>query len=526
MAGAIRKLRLAFDTLQYLKAKQIFFQVYYRLRKFVPRRHSVASGYRVVSHHLTLRESIIASTSLKENEFTFLNLSKKFDSEIDWNYSGYGKLWTYNLNYFDFLQQSNIEEKEALRLIESYCVQASTLKDGIEPYPISLRGINWIKYFSKRGVQNPEFDRVLFEHYLLLADNLEYHLLGNHLLENGFSLLFGAYYFRNETFYKKASRILMEELNEQVLQDGAHFELSTMYHQILLFRLLDCINLVINNDWKQDQLLSVLKQKGTVMLGWLTAMTFRNGDIPMVNDAAFGIGPNTDQILAYAHRVDIVVDERKLSASGYRMIRSDRWELVVDVGNIGPDYIPGHAHSDTLSFVLNVNDQPLAVDVGTSTYEGGPVRMFERSTKGHNTVMINNCEQSEIWASFRVGRRARIFALEEKQNEISAAHDGYKSIGLVHRRIWMWEGNEIRILDNVSGSNSNVNSIAFFHFHPDIDVEFNGSVVSAGPVKMHFDGHTNIAIGTYSFPVGFNALRNASKLQISFGRELQTVIRL
>ena len=86
----------------------------------------------------------------------------------------------------------------------------------------------------------------------ILLDNLEYHLLGNHLLENGFSLLFGAYYFQDENLYKKAKEILEKELNEQILDDGAHFELSPMYHQLMLFRVLDCINLVKHNQWIVD----------------------------------------------------------------------------------------------------------------------------------------------------------------------------------------------------------------------------------------------------------------------------------
>ena len=47
--------------------------------------------------------------------------------------------------------------------------------------------------------------------------------------------------------YKKAVEILREELEEQILNDGGHFELSPMYHQIMLFRVLDCINLIENN---------------------------------------------------------------------------------------------------------------------------------------------------------------------------------------------------------------------------------------------------------------------------------------
>ena len=44
-------------------------------------------------------------------------------------------------------------------------------------------------------------------------------------MENGFSLLFGSYYFQNNKFYKK-SKTSYSQLNEQILRDGGHFELS------------------------------------------------------------------------------------------------------------------------------------------------------------------------------------------------------------------------------------------------------------------------------------------------------------
>ena len=43
--------------------------------------------------------------------FTFLNIPHDFSDKIDWNYRSYGKLWTYNLNYFDFLNQEEMSKE-------------------------------------------------------------------------------------------------------------------------------------------------------------------------------------------------------------------------------------------------------------------------------------------------------------------------------------------------------------------------------------------------------------------------------
>ena len=154
-----------------------------------------------------------------------------------------------------------------------------------------------MKFLSNNQVKDELINNTLYFHYCILFKNLEYHLLGNHLLENAFSLLFGAYYFQDEKLYNKSKDLLISELNEQVLKDGGHFELSPMYHQIILLRLLDSIQLIkLNSKWEIDDLLSFLKAKASLMISWLQNITYKNGNIPMVNDATFKIAPNSKKL--------------------------------------------------------------------------------------------------------------------------------------------------------------------------------------------------------------------------------------
>ena len=60
----------------------------------------------------------------------------------------------------------------------------------------------------------------------------------------------------------------------------------------------------------------------------------------------------------------------------------------MDIGKIGPDYQPGHAHADTFTFCLYFKNTPIVVDTGTSTYNIGKRRDKERSTMVHNTVLL------------------------------------------------------------------------------------------------------------------------------------------
>ncbi len=521
------KLILLIHTVKHLRYKQIYYQVYYKIRnKFFKRNYT-----KKLSKETQLLEwndsfSYLNSYT-KDNRFTFLNLSHQFTDKIDWNYNEYGKLWTYNLNYFDFLNQEQITTEEGLGLIKDFIKNDSYLKDGKEPYPISLRGINWIKFLSKNNIYDSDINQILYNHYQTLIHNLEYHLLGNHLLENGYSLLFGAYYFKDETLYKKAKYILTEELTEQVLNDGAHFELSPMYHQILLHRLLDCINLVKNNLWKKDTLLAFLEEKATQMLSWLQAVTYSNGNIPMVNDSTFDIAPSSNQLFEYAKKLGIKWDRVMLSDSGYRVFNVNEYELFVDVGNIGPKYQPGHAHSDTFSFELYVENNPIIVDVGISTYEKNERRLQERQTASHNTVRIGSYEQTRVWDGFRVAERAKIIDIKEDSNQVEATHNGYKKLRILHTRRFFAKTSEISIEDVIS-KKSDEQQIAFFHFHPNVkrvEISNTGVYLSNEDIHIKFNkGILKIEEEGYYYALGFNRKEKAKKIKVYFNTSLLTRI--
>lgn len=471
-----------------------------------------------------------ANRYFKDRSFEFLNIQHSFSKEIDWNYADYGKLWTYNLNYFDFLNQSKITKQEGLNLIQDYIQKDSTLKDGKEPYPISLRVINWVKFLSQNQHKDSKIDAILFHHCQILLHNLEYHLLANHLLENAFSILFGAYYFQDDRIYVKAKKLLIKQLNEQVLKDGAHYELSAMYHQILFHRLLDCIQFIrLNPSWKHDELLSFLENKASMMRSWLEQVTYQNGDIPMVSDAAFGIAPTSAELLSFANYLNIMSSELPLSDSGYRKIIKDDFELFLDVGNIQPSYQPGHTHSDTFHFELHKNQAPVFVDTGISTYEKNQQRQYERSTSSHNTVVIDGKNQTEVWGGFRVARRAKVIHLAEDENSVTAVHDGYKRHGFLHKRTFDWSKKNTLIIEDDTGKSTGYNAVASFHLHSSIDqpvLEHNRLSLPEQNIIIRFQAASAIEIQKYKLPKGYNKFESAYKIIVNFDRNLVTQISL
>ncbi len=516
-----------YHTIRFLQWVQVKYRLVYLFRKSI--------GFKKVSLSNILftdsKSLVNFSPSLPEqdvlfgkNSFQFLNIRHDFNSKIDWNFSAKGKLWTYNLNYFQFLNQEGISREEGLHLIHDFIDNEDKVEDGMEPYPISLRAIYWIKFIIKHQIYDERIDHSLCLQLRSLKANMEYHLLGNHLLENAFSLLFGACYFENDKLFFEARDLLIEQLEEQVLEDGGHFELSPMYHQIMLYRILDCINLLQNNIKESRKiLLEILIKKASVMLGWLKEMSFSNGDIPLVNDTVIGIAPDYKSLWNYAQRLGVPFQAIKLGDSGYRKVVKEKYELLMDVGQIGPDYIPGHAHSDTFNFILYHKGNPIIVDTGASTYEKNERRNFERSTAAHNTVEIEGQEQSEMWGGFRVARRAKVFYLKESANQILAAHDGYQRIRSRHQRCFRTNERSIDIIDIISRGKT---AKAYFHFHPSLKVQLSENRIEGKFGKIEFKDHIDIHLETYELAIGFNQTRTSVKAAVTFKENLHTKIVL
>ena len=107
---------------------------------------------------------------------------------------------------------------------------------------------------------------------------------------------------------------------------------------------------------------------------------------------------------------------------------------------VGPDYIPGHAHADTLSFELSLGRERVFVNSGISEYGLTESRLYQRKTRAHNTVEVDNKDSSQVWSGFRVANRARVVERYcelniNKSIFLRGSHDGYKSLfgGCTHR---------------------------------------------------------------------------------------------
>ncbi|MEX0685069.1 MAG: alginate lyase family protein [Balneolales bacterium] len=509
-------INLLYNTIRPLKTRQIFFRLFYLARN---KSNLQRNPYKVTRQNAELKPVQIVSPIFKQESyiyprtFHFLNQKYEFKNNIDWNYSGYGKLWTYNLNYFDFINQENVSRQTGLGLIRDFIESESNLIEGKEPYPTSLRLINWLKFVYRYGIRDDKVNRFMIDDLHNLSRNVEYHLLANHLLENAIALTIGGYCLRQQTIFKQGISLLTEELDEQICDDGAHFEKSPMYHQILLDRLLDSINFLGENH--------LLKKAAVSMLSWLDTITFSDGSIPHFNDSTSGISPTTAQLKRYAGTLGIRSKKTHLRNSGYRKYTSDNYELIADGGDIGPSYQAGHGHCDAGSFVLYVNQKPFIIDTGTSTYEPNDRRTYERSVESHNTSHPAGVEPCELWSSFRIARREAVHIKNASTNSLKITRSLPYEKKQVLTRSFKCYNNRIDILDK-----TNIKDIckAYLHFSPDVDVIQTNFGLKTPEAEIHLKNCNSFRIEDCEITDGFNRLKKTQKLVAAFTNHMGILI--
>lgn len=558
--GLLNKAGRYWHTLRHLRPVQFYGRVWFRYSRPKPDLRA-APALRARAGVWQPPARRLASMT-GPRSFVFLNEPGALD-EIGWDGEQREKLWRYNQHYFDDLNAIDAEARRAwhLALIEDWIAHNPPGQgNGWEPYPLSLRVVNWVKWALSGGELSPAAVHSLAVQARWLTGRLEIHLLGNHLFANAKALLFAGLFFEGaeaDGWRKTALAILAREIPEQFLADGGQFELSTMYHALALEDALDLLDVTAcygggraavggaasdllvggaASDAAMDDCARVrglLAPRVGAMRHWLRVMCHPDGEIALFNDAAIGIAPSVAELEAYFARcvldaaapgldtVEHLADSGyiRLTASppvgapegakravdggaavddGTAVFAADAAPTggidasvgapqganngailpaavaLLDVARVGPDYLPGHAHADSLSFELSVFGRRLLVNGGTSCYGMSAERLRQRGTAAHNTVVVDGQDSSEVWGGFRVARRAHPHGLQVREDGqgavVRCSHDGYRWLpGLPrHTRQWALHATELVVDDELAGDYRE--AVAQYRFHPDVAV--------------------------------------------------------
>lgn len=494
-----------YHTVKHLKLRQILGQIAVRVRKRISRPETIMGLEVPLFVGLKWEQGLqFLPPGTQENQqvdilkgkMTFLNSTQEIGWVPDWECADLPKLWCYNLHYFEWLWSLDYEHARKVVVDWVEKVPAKKGQVGWEPYPISLRLMNWCGVFCAkhrgRFEEDEMFQAVLWESVYrqveFLGAHLETHLLANHFLENGAALAFVGSCFEGgeaRSWLNQGLAILKSELPEQVLLCGMHFELSPMYHCRILYLM------ILLDSTGNERISGILGQSCQALARALSHLCHPDSQISLFNDSAFRV---------YNHPRDLIervegaakTDSNKerggvgemygpfeLEDAGYYGWRdTDGNYLICDFGKVGPDYQPGHAHADIGSYELSLRGTRVIVDSGIHDYEDSEFRSYARSSAAHNTVEIEGRDQCELWGTFRMARRGYPqdvkFQTDENGFTLSGSHTGYRRLKgrPNHARQIRWDERErvLSVQDRVTSGEA-VSAISRIHLHPDCSIQ-------------------------------------------------------
>lgn len=486
----VKRVFLYINTIKYLKFIQVLYQLKNRI--FGSRKKRIVKQIRTIKNIPQARpvSVMIPALDLGQSYLTRFQIEDLLKNEVEilhekhvvdltqWEVKDASHLWNYNLHYLEFLIPLAVAGKddESDECFQKWCEYVSLwmdhpARDSFEPYTISMRIPNLLicMNFLQEKIQGSELERKLIENiyqqYQYLLATQEMALLANHYFENLKAILICSLLFGEDKKYKTYFVKFCGQIKEQILTDGLHYERSIMYHKIVLEDILRVYSVLDGRkEYRNDaeKLLLVIE----TMAGALASVSCGFSKTPLFNDAGNNVAKDTDTLLKAVREITgrgILAEQTSFEVAGYYKLYAGKSTLLFDCGQIGPSYMGGHAHCDCLSFELSIGGRILFINSGTYQYQGR-LRQFFRSTMAHNTIMIDDREQAELWGEHRAARRLSGIACEISGQSVSGRFRSFHG-DYFCRRIELTEKN-LKIRDHVM-ANDRKEHIArqFLHIH-------------------------------------------------------------
>jgi len=481
----ISKGRLLFHTVKYLRLQQLVYQIMIRIKpKESFLRYETGdvkyTEYDLWIDHLDSTQEYIdrfKPEGLIHNELTLLNETRVFDR---WHYDDALHLWNFNVHYLEYLialkakyKATGVEDykRKLDEILEKWYENGTSDVDSNQAYTISLRIVNML-LVADIVTDRQRLYNSMYAQYKYLLKHQEKHLLGNHYLENLKAIVICSIVYNDDITYGKYIERFFRELDEEITPDGLHFESSLMYHKIVLEDLIR-VALILKQSYKKE-FDTILKYIGK-MNDALYSLENGIGRTLLFNDAGEGVSKSTTSLLHTSRSLFGIEPASKNPVSGYYRIDDGDISVLVDCGELSPRYMPGHAHCDCLSFELFIKGDPVLVNSGTYQYQG-KFRRYFRNTSAHNTVMINDHEQSELWGEHRAA--GRISAVKASMSKDGKAISGsYRNFhGESHHRKITYSNGVLEVQDMTDGRGKS-------YLHLDPGIKYNNMIISGRGIE-------------------------------------------
>lgn len=386
--------------------------------------------------------AIKESDRFLENRFEFRGFDEyHFGDTVDWHYWHDNHVsWHYDLNRHDFfitLGMAFHYTKDTKYIDGLYRLWISWIEQNPptitgnwkEPFEVATRLRNWIWAFylilysgnicDKRIEKIIEF---MYYHALYLRHNLELHFENNHLFLQSkvlleYSLLFQEF-DHHSTLWSYAHKIFVDQCKKQILSDGGHSELCSIYHRIVCSEIIELDHLLqVNGKSINYNLHDAVK----AMVSFSQALARSNGTFPLLgessaDDVNIRFEPFNEKMLNYwgfngspLFNEQFILNNKKSHGifvfpdTGYGVIRchTDTADIhcLLDFGKFIKNSIPFHGHSDMLHVSLYAHGYDIFIDPGFyySMDETQSWVEYFASTFAHNTVTIDGNNQSHLY---------------------------------------------------------------------------------------------------------------------------------
>lgn len=283
-------------------------------------------------------------------------------------------------------------------------------------------------------------------HAPLIGKRLSTHSsAGNHTLAEAAGLVYTGVLFpelEGAAHWEEAGlRVLRQESQRQILSDGGGIEQAFRYH-VFNVDLLGLVSGLLR--YKKTQ--SPPEVESALVRGrrFLSEVAVVATVIPPVGDGDDGYALSRHLRISLQEGTGVRGRSARFPEAGYTILRSDsepRVKVLIDHGPLGMPPSFGHGHADALSVLVWVDESELFADTGTYGYGlDGEWRRFFRSTRAHNTVVVENQDQARQESAFMWSSPYRVEIVREDYEDDHIAgrvlmrHDGYCGLGATHWR--------------------------------------------------------------------------------------------
>jgi hypothetical protein len=406
--------------------------------------------------------------------------------------------------------------REALRSLLTDWIAANPIGKGVNwtvAMEAALRGISLCLTMDLlwpfTHEEKPWLDQMttaLWQHLHFVEAHSEFSFLvrSNHYLSNIVGLTTLSAYLRGPGMRRrlgKNARSVQREILLQTYADGGDCEASTGYHVLVaqmflhsllvqqriggviepefearLRRMFEWINSLADDAWKLPHLGDCDNGRVELLFHDIEQTTLPPGERHSLRvGSLYGLASHLLQLGPGGHGQDAIwfgqttdpgagkPEQKSVSLmrdSGLAVLRAGPASVVFCAMPNGLHGKGSHTHCDKLSIVFRLGADEVFCDSGSRCYtRSAELRNLDRSTKAHNTLMVDGIDQNILDTDprllFRCGNEATVspIAISESADRIvRASHQGYSRIGIEHHRTVQLGEGSVLIIDEVGGA--------------------------------------------------------------------------